>query len=209
MATEQRSAAGSFGRLTPEARRVIEHANGIRQRRSASEIHMEDLLAALFESGAVRKRFERAGYESRASLTDALGTALTAIDWTQVTPISLPSPPRLSRHAAEAIEHAAARTTAIDPMALLDGALEVPRCDVVRKLDFGIREVSFADRRANLAAVNDDAVAEDGDDLLDLKDYADVTQSALSKRIDGRIHACGCQSRWLVEADLKTRLVRS
>jgi len=37
-----------------------------------------------------------------------------------------------------------------------------------------MREVPFADRRANLAAVNDDAVSEDEDDLLDLKDYADA-----------------------------------
>jgi len=73
MATEQRSGADSFGRLTPEARRVIAHANGIRQRRSASEIHMEDLLAALFESGGeVRKRFEHASYVSRGNLIDAL-----------------------------------------------------------------------------------------------------------------------------------------
>jgi hypothetical protein len=176
MADENRPESDVFDRLTPAARHVIAHAEGIRQRRSANKIHMEDLVAALFESGGekVRERFVHAAYVSRGTFTEALGAELTSIDWTEVTPVTFTSPPPRSRHAAAAIEQAGRRAASIDSLALLGGALDQRRCHVVRRLRSTIREIPFQGRRPNLAAVNDDAVSEDEDDLLDLRDYADA-----------------------------------
>ena len=126
-------------RLSPSASAAVAYADGLRVALGQDRVHMEHLLGGLFRAetaGPARKLLATLGEDGfAAAVTQAVGTGLPDI----VTPSHLVSPPRLSQHAAQAVDSAFRLTVAIDsPQVssrhLLHGVLSVDTCKLVQAL---------------------------------------------------------------------------
>ena len=138
-----------FSRLSPSSLNAMTYADGLRAELGRGEVHMEHLLVGLNqnESGPLRRLLEQAGVEQEGFAAAGAEAVETALPDT-VTPSELASLPRLSRHAAHAVDHAFRLADAVgSPLVhsryLLHGALSVDGCEPIEAL--AKREVLAAD----------------------------------------------------------------
>ena len=187
MPSAQERPAEWFEKLTPASRNVLRHAWGLARAKEQDRVHMEHLLYALLlatrgdgadtADAAVQGVFDVAGLTPSTFREAVRSISLIPESY---TPGPIDVPPPLSGHAADAFAKAAAGGT-ITPAALLFAAVSVP-CNIVQLVP-SLREAAqkaqvaaedFAGQRTNLRMLNDDAVGDDADDLLQLGDYADA-----------------------------------
>jgi hypothetical protein len=201
-----------LARLSPSSRSALAHAKGILHvlERSKSKLHMEHLIAGLFqkEGGPTQKELLRAGID-REKLTEIVDsveeTSLPAAD--AYTPDLNPELPALSKHVREALIAAVAFADAnkfftprLDPLSgsslirsrhLIRGALSVRDCSLIKALlSQGVDPLMIplndepqpprTPRRPTQAGIRSDDP--EGEDLLDIKAEVEALCTVLASR---------------------------
>lgn len=189
-------------RLTNSAASALAHATGMRVAQRHNKLHMEHLVAGLFqkEDGPARTEFRRVGIDQdqlAKVVKEVVGTALPG-DYTPLLITDELSP--LSEHVERALSAAAALadesgSKSIRSRDLLRGAFSVADCTLIQALiDRGVDPEKFrlepdpdqkpdqqlAPRRPTQAGIKSDDP--DGQDLLDIKNEVEALCTVLASK---------------------------
>ncbi len=183
-AAPDRDQPPEFSRLSVSARRALSHAESIRRHLKSSAVHMEHLIAGLYEKtdGPTQKAFQAAGLDADAVLKLLSEIAERPLPRPGQYPFAdVDAIPAASAHVRRALVEArriadARGAAAVQSRHLIYGALSLEDCHVVQALrdkgvkrdDIPLTDPSPAPRLAELlAGLHTDSTK--GEDLLDLK----------------------------------------
>ncbi|MDQ2935941.1 MAG: P-loop NTPase fold protein [Acidobacteriota bacterium] len=196
--TAEFDSAAFLKRLSSSSRTALEHANGIRSAQGQEKIHMEHLIAGLFqkENGPTHREFRRAGIddEKLAQIAaEEVGIVLPTKG--TYTPASVTELPPLSTHVYQALVSAAELADAkksklIRSRHLIRGALSVSVCSLINALlSQGVdpEKILLDDplkqptpRRPTQAGIKSDDP--EGEDLLDIKAEVEALCTVLASK---------------------------
>jgi F0F1-type ATP synthase membrane subunit b/b' len=191
------NASQFFERLSPSSFNALAHANGIRLQQRQGKLHMEHLIAGLFQKkdGPTRTEFQRAGIDGDklAEIVRAeVGTPLLAEGDYEPRYIT-DEPPALSAHVQQAFVAAAALAETTEKVIrsrhLLRAALSV-KCGLIgalvrqgvdpEKMLLDSPVSAAAPRRATQAGIKSDDPS--GADLLDIKNEVEALCTVLASK---------------------------